>query len=115
LANLARGELREAGSREKRIARRRIARDERGTESFESDDGQIIGGDEMRSRIWMDRPPVWAQADSLRPFADYLLIGLIDWTRYRVHALEKAWHHIPFWQAAFAGPQAQLSFACCSV
>jgi hypothetical protein len=40
---------------------------------------------------------------SLRPCADY--------TRYRVHALAKAWHHIPCGHGIFAGPQAQFAFA----
>jgi hypothetical protein len=34
-----------------------------------------------------------------------------DCARYRVHALVKAWHHIPFWHAIFAGPQAHVAFA----
>lgn len=38
-----------------------------------------------------------------------------NYKRYRVHALAKAWHHIPFGQVIFAGPQAHVSFACCSV
>ena len=28
--------------------------------------------------------------------------------------LAKAWHHIPFGHTVFAGPQAQVSFVCCS-
>jgi len=32
-----------------------------------------------------------------------------------VHALVKAWHHIPVWHNVFAGPQAHVAFVCCSV
>jgi hypothetical protein len=65
------------------------------------------------------------EIDTYSPFVCYIahmgasldcqLAPMTDYTTYRVHALVKAWHHIPFWQAIFAGPQAQLSLACCSV
>ena len=38
-----------------------------------------------------------------------------DYTRYRVQALTKPWHHCPFWHNVFAGPQVHVAFACCSV
>jgi hypothetical protein len=33
---------------------------------------------------------------------------------YGLQMLAKAWHHIPFGHTVFAGPQAQVSFVCCS-
>jgi hypothetical protein len=33
---------------------------------------------------------------------------------YGLQVLAKAWHHIPFGHTVFAGPQAQVSFVCCS-
>jgi hypothetical protein len=43
------------------------------------------------------------------------LAPLASWTRYRVHAFAKAWQYIPAAQVTFAGPQAHVAFACCSV
>ena len=33
---------------------------------------------------------------------------------YGLQMLAKAWPHIPFGHTVFAGPQAQVSFVCCS-
>jgi len=46
---------------------------------------------------------------------DWQLAPRAGFARYGVQLFVKAWQYIPAGQVIFAGPQAQVAFACCSV